>query len=169
MSLTPLEIQKTRFAQRMRGFDPEEVSNFLSLVADELATRLGEIEKLEREVNYFRHRLEETEKREHQLQETLLRAQKVSDEITSAAEREARLLIKEAEMTADRIVQQAVDQSTRIESKITELRATRRELQLKLRNTVDLFGQIVSADMEDERSTATIRTLPRKLKKESSA
>lgn len=169
MSLTPLEIQKTRFAQRMRGYDPEEVNNFLSLIADELATRLGEIEKLEREVNYFRHRLEETEKREHQLQETLLRAQKVSDEITSAAEREARLLIKEAEMTADRIVQQAVDQSTRIESKITELRATRRELQLKLRNTVDLFGQIVSADMEDERSTATIRTLPRKAKKESSA
>lgn len=169
MSLTPLEIQKARFGQKMRGYDPEEVHNFLSLIADELATRLGQIEKLEREINYFRHRLEETEKREHQLQETLLRAQKVSDEITSAAEREARLMIKEAEMTADRIVQQAVDQSTRIEGKITELRATRRELQLKLKNTVDLFGQIVSADMEEERSTATIRTLPRKPKKESSA
>lgn len=168
MSLTPLEIQKTRFSQRMRGYDPEEVQNFLSLVADELASRLAQVEKLEREINYFRHRLEETEKREHQLQETLLRAQKVSDEITAAAEREARLMIKEAEMTADRIVQQAVDQSSRIEGKITELRATRRELQLKLKNTVDLFREVVSADMEDERTTATIRTLPRK-KKESSA
>jgi len=169
MALTPLEIQKMRFTQKMRGCDPEEVKDFLNVVADELAGRLGEIEKLEREVNYFRHRLEETEKREHQLQETLLRAKKVSDELTASAEREARLMIKEAEMTADRIVQQAVDQSTRIESKIAELRATRRELQLKLKNTVDLFGQIVSADMEEERTTATIRTLPRKPKKESSA
>jgi len=168
MSLTPLEIQKTRFSHKMRGYDPEDVQNFLSLVADELASRLAQVEKLEREINYFRHRLEETEKREHQLQETLLRAQKVSDEITTAAEREARLMIKEAEMTADRIVQQAVDQSSRIEGKITELRATRRELQLKLKNTVDLFREVVSADMEDERTTATIRTLPRK-KKESSA
>lgn len=167
MSLTPLEIQKTRFAQKMRGYDPEEVKSFLSLVADELATRLGQIEKMEREINYFRHRLEEAEGREHQLQETLVRAQKISDEITSGAEREARLLIKEAEMTADRIVQQAVDQSTRIEGKIAELRATRREMQLKLKNTVDLFGQIVSADMEEERTTATIRTLPRKMRKDS--
>lgn len=168
MALTPLEIQKMRFTQKMRGYDPDEVEDFLSLVADELAGRLAQLEKLEREVSYFRQRLEDTEQREHQLQETLVRAQKVSDEITSAADREARLLIKEAELTADRIVQQAVDQATRIEGKIAELRASRRELQLKLKNTAELFGQIVSADMEEERQTATVRTLPsRKARKDS--
>lgn len=169
MSLTPLEIQKMRFSQKMRGYDADEVNDFLTVVADELAGRLAEVEKLEREVNYFRHRLEEAEKREHQLQETLLRAQKVSDEITSSAEREARLLIKEAEMTADRIVQQAVDQAAKIEAKITELRASRRELQMKLKGTVDLFHRVLDDDMEEERSTATVRTLRRKDSKESSA
>src|SRR5262249_40009089 len=110
MALTPLEIQKMRFPQRMRGYDPAEVESFLSLVAEELAGRLAQIEKMERESRYYKQRLEEAEGREHQLQQTLLRAQKVSDEITANARREAELTQKEAELAADKIVQQAIEQ-----------------------------------------------------------
>lgn len=164
MPLTPLEIQKTRFPQKMRGYDPEAVQEFLSLVADDLVQYLGQIERLERENRYFQKRIEGAETREHQLQETLLRAQKVSEEITATARREAELVVKEAELAADKIVQQAIEQSTRIEAKIGELRTARRELQLKLKNTVDLFHRILEADMEDDRNTAMVRTLPRKRK-----
>lgn len=162
MAMTPLEIQKTRFPQRMRGYDPAEVDGFLSLMAEELAARLNQIERMERENRYYKQRLEETEGREHQLQQTLLRAQKVSDEITANAQREAELTVKEAELAADRIVQQAIEQSTRIEGKINELRTLRREVQLKFKNNLDLFQRILEAEMEDERNTATVLTLPRK-------
>jgi len=164
MAITPLEIQKMRFSQKMRGYDPTEVEGFLSLLAEELAARIAQSEKLERENRYYRQRLEETEQREHQLQQTLLRAQKVSDEITANARREAELVLKEAEIAADKMVQQAVEQSTRIESKIGELRTMRRELQMKFRNTIDLFQRILEAEMEEERVTATVHTLPRKRK-----
>jgi cell division initiation protein len=164
MALTPLDIQKMRFNQRMRGFDTTEVEGFLVLIAEEVAGRLAQIEKLERENRYYRQRLEEAMQREHQLQQTLLRAQKVSDEITNNARREAELTIKEAEMMADKIVQQAIEQSTRIEGKIAELRTQRRELQLKFKNTLDLFQRILEAEMDDERHTATFHTLPRKKK-----
>jgi cell division initiation protein len=159
MAITPLEIQKMRFSQKMRGYDPTEVEGFLALLAEDLAGRLAQVEKLERENHYFKQRLEETEHREHQLQQTLLRAQKVSEDITANARREAELTVKEAEMMADKIVQQAVDQSTRYESKIMELRTARRELQLKFKNTLDLFQRILEAEMDDERSTATVHTL----------
>jgi cell division initiation protein len=162
MALTPLDIQKMRFPQRMRGYDSAEVESFLSLVAEEVTGLLAQLEKAERENRYYRQRLEETEHREHQLQQTLLRAQKVSDEITANAKREAELLVKEAEMAADRMVEQAIAQSTRIESKITELRTMRREVQLKFKNTLDLFQRILEAEMEEERGTATVHTLPRK-------
>ena len=162
MAITPLEIQKMRFSQKMRGYDPTEVEGFLSLLAEELAARVAQAEKLERENRYYRQRLEETEHREHQLQQTLLRAQKVSDDITANARREAELMVKEAEVAADKIVQQAIEQSTRFESKIAELRTARRELQLKFKNTLDLFQRILEAEMEEERSTATVLTLPRK-------
>ena len=162
MALTPLEIQKMRFNQRMRGYDATEVESFLSLLAEEMTARLAQVDKLERENRYYRQRLEEAEQREHQLQQTLLRAQKVSDEIVANARREAELTVKEAEMAADKIVQQAIDQSTRIEARISELRASRRELQLKFKNTLDLFQHILETEIEDERTTATVLTLPRK-------
>jgi cell division initiation protein len=163
MALTPLDIQKMRFPQKMRGYDPTEVENFLALVAEDLASKSAELDKAERENRYYRQRLEETEQREHQLQQTLLRAQKVSDEITANARREAELTVKEAEIAADKMVQQAIEQSTRIESKIAEMRTMRRELQMKFRNTLDLFQRILEADLEEER-TATVHTLPRKRK-----
>ena len=162
MSLTPLEIQKMRFPQKMRGYDTAEVESFLSLFAEELTTRLAQIDKIERENRYYRQRLEETEQREHQLQQTLLRAQKVSDEITANARREAELMVKEAELTADRIVQQAIEQAARMEAKISELRTLRRELQLKFKSHLELFQRVLEAEMEDDRTSATVHTLPRK-------
>ena len=164
MPMQPLEIQKTRFVKKLRGYDPIEVENFLALVAEDLATKSADLDKAERENRYYRQRLEETEQREHQLQQTLLRAQKVSDEITANARREAELMVKEAEIAADKMVQQAVEQSTRIESKIAELRTMRRELHMKFRNTLDLFQRILEAELEEERATATVHTLPRKRK-----
>lgn len=162
MALTPLDIQKTRFTQKMRGYDPREVADFLELAAEELAGRLAEIERLEQEVRYYRQRLEEGERREHQLQETLVRAQKVADEITEAAEREARVIVREAEITGDRIVQQATEQAARIEGRVEELRLRRRELLLRFRNTLEMFQGMLEEETRDEQETAVVRTLPRK-------
>ncbi|HEX2252832.1 MAG TPA: DivIVA domain-containing protein [Thermoanaerobaculia bacterium] len=162
MSLTPLEIQKVRFNRKLRGYDPREVEQFLELVAEELAGRLADVERLQREVRYHQQRGEESERREHQLQETLLRAQKVADEITEAAQREAKVIVREAEVTGDRIVQQATEQASKIEGKAQELRILRRDLLLKLRNTVDLFDRVVAAESQDEKESAVVRTLPLK-------
>lgn len=162
MPLTPLEIQKMRFSQKMRGYDTAEVEGFLGVLAEELTARVTQIEKLDRENRYYRQRLEEGERREHQLQETILRAQKVADDITTNARREAELMHKEAEIAADKIVQQAIEQAARIESKILDLRTQRRELQLKFKNTLDLFQRILEAEMEDEQRSAIVHTLPRK-------
>lgn len=164
MALAPIDIQKMRFNQRMRGFDTTEVEGFLLLVAEELAGRMAQVEKLDRENKYYRQRLEEAMQREHQLQQTILRAQKVADEITANSRREAELTVREAELMADKIVQQAIEQSTRIEGKIGELRTQRRELQLKFKNTLDLFQRILEAEMDDEHHTATVHTLPRRKK-----
>jgi DivIVA domain-containing protein len=71
MSLTPLDIRKMTFAQKLRGYDPKEVEDFLGLVAEELAGRLGEIARLEQENRGYRERLEEAVRRQHELHETL--------------------------------------------------------------------------------------------------
>ena len=90
----------------------------------------------------------------------------MAEEIVSTARQEAQLLVKEAELTGDRIVEQSLEQATRIEGRIGELRTARREVQLKFRNTLDLFSRILEADMQEEESrSATVHTLPRNRRK----
>lgn len=159
--MQPLDIQKARFAQKMRGYDPNEVENFLSLVAEEVTQRLAEIDRLERENRALRERMATTEERERQLHETITRGKKVSDEMIQTSQREAQLLIKEAEINAERMVMQAAERAAEIEGRIQELRLRRKEMQLKLKGTIELFQQILEAEMEDERSNATVHTLTR--------
>ncbi|MEM8993836.1 MAG: DivIVA domain-containing protein [Acidobacteriota bacterium] len=162
MTLTPLDIRKMTFPRKMRGYDTEDVDRFLELVVEELTAKLGDIAKLELENQNLRMRLEDATRRQQELQESLLHAQKISKEITDTARREANVLLREGEVAAEGMVNQAIEQANRIENKITELRTVRRELHLKLKNSLDLYGRILDADMEDERSNAIVRTMPRR-------
>src|SRR4051794_12038299 len=85
----PLAIGKMKFSHSLRGYDVGEVEEFLGMVGEELATALAAVEKMREERDRSEQRLRQGEAREHELQETLLRAQRVSDEILANAQREA--------------------------------------------------------------------------------
>ena len=68
MALTPLDIQKMTFAQKMRGLDPTEVTDFLRLAAEELQSKLAENERLQQTVRDQAERLRTSEARQHDLQ-----------------------------------------------------------------------------------------------------
>lgn len=158
-SITPLAIRKATFRTRLRGLDPVEVEEYLSLVADELTKSLQDVEALRRERATLAERLEVGATRERALQDTLLQAQRMSEDILSNARREAQLLVKEAEMTADKMVGQAMEQIGRLESRVAELRQQRRELQARCRAQVELFGRLLDEDIDDERNTAAVRSI----------
>lgn len=162
MALTPLDVQKMRFATKLRGYDAAEVDSFLHLVADELETRLTELDRVQQAWREQHERLQEAETRQRELQEALLRSQKFAEEVVAAARKEAELMVKEAELTGDKIVSQALSQATQVEAKITELRLARREVQARLQSTLDLYQRILEADREEERTTGTLHTLARR-------
>lgn len=166
MALSPLEIQKMRFNRQFRGLDATEVEEFLSLVAEELTRLRGEVETLRAKNGELSERLKESTSRERHLQETLVRAQKVADEIVANSERQAQLVVRDAESTADAVVSQALEQATRIEGRIQELRTQRRELQLRFKNTLDIFSRALEADREDEELAATVHTMRRPRRRE---
>lgn len=162
MPITPLEIQKQSFPQKLRGYDPVEVDHFLAMVAEELARRLETLERLERENRQLRERVASADQRERQLQDAILRGKQLSDEMVTTSQREAQLLIKEAEVHADKLMTQAMQRAQQIDGKIHELRARRKELQIRLRGTLELFSQMLEAEIQDEKSTGTVQTFQRK-------
>ena len=161
MAITPLDIRKAEFPQKLRGYDPQAVKELLELVAEELTTRLGDVARLEQENHEYRQRLETSQKRQEELQEAMLHARRLSQDITDHAKRESELILKEATVTADSMINQAIEQANQIESKIVGLRTKRRVLQLKIKTTLDAYREALEEDVDDERTTAMIRTLPR--------
>ena len=76
-------------------------------------------------------------------------------ELWAAVLRHRAVLTEAGEFDARRRAQQ-------VENKTQELRARRKELQIKLRGSLELFAQILEADSEDEKGMANVHTMLRK-------
>ncbi|MGH2628679.1 MAG: DivIVA domain-containing protein, partial [Anaerolineales bacterium] len=74
MKISPMDIQRQTFNQKLRGFDREEVRAYLTLVAEELAAMLRERDGLVHEVQALRSLIDEHRERETILKNTLLTA-----------------------------------------------------------------------------------------------
>lgn len=161
-NLTPIDIQKQTFSKRFRGYDQGEVRAFLHLVAEDLETHLQEIERLTREVAEIRGDLREHSERERILKDTLLSAQKVSEDVKANAHKEASLIVKDAELLSERIVAQAMERVSDLEGAIQELKLERRNARRRLQLMIDGFQQMVALDADQEAEELPITQLYRK-------
>ena len=91
MKLTPLDIQKHTFSHRMRGADPAEVESFLQLVSEDYEALLRERDRLKEQVALLEERVEELGRNEKMLQQTLVTAQTLSEDLKNTAMREAEI------------------------------------------------------------------------------
>ena len=81
MKVTPLDLRQAQFRSKLRGFDPDEVTPFLSDAAYELEQALKEIDRLRQEAVRNETILDEFRERENALRNTLLTAQRLADQI----------------------------------------------------------------------------------------
>lgn len=162
MEVTPLEIQKQSFGRTMRGYSEDEVRAFLHLVAEEVETLLKQKELLNRENMLLREEVAENQEREKILKDTLLSAQKVSDDVRINARKEAELIVKDAEMLAEKMVAQAMDRVADLERTIQELKVERRAARDRVQMLLDTFQHVLSLDEDQERDEMPITQLFRR-------
>ena len=160
--LTPLEIQKQTFARKLKGFDPNEVRAYLQMVAEEIEVLLLSVDRLSRENAMLRDDLEDHNQRERILKDTLLSAQKVSEEVKSNARKEAELIVKDAELLSERLVSQAMSRVADLERMIQDLKIERRAARNKLQMTLDTISQLLMLDAEQEANELPITSMHRK-------
>ena len=98
MKITPLDIQKHEFSVRRRGFDQEEVRDYLHLVAEAFEEVVREVMQLHEEGKHTKQELDGHRERERILKDTLLQAQAMVEELRDRSEKQAALVVKEAEI-----------------------------------------------------------------------
>jgi cell division initiation protein len=155
-SISALEIRKRQFPKRFRGFDPAEVTNFLDAFAEDLEEMSRELDELERENARLREENARHRDTEVTLKETLLLAQRSADSLRATSEKDAGRIVNEAETKAERMVQQGFERMAETEKKIRELRMERRNFQMKLQSTIELFQQVLNFDKEEDEMESSL-------------
>lgn len=154
MNITPLDITQKQFRKVFRGLDPEEVEAFLALVASEFEALVKESLALREDNQRKADDIAEFRSRERALQETLVTAQKASEEIRDAARKEAEITISDAELQAEKIVQAAHSRFLRIVDDINELKRQRLQFETNVRTLVESHVKLIDAFREPGRDDA---------------
>ena len=150
MKISPMDRQRQTFAQKLRGFDPAEVRTYLNIVAEEVAALQRERDGLAQEVQSLRALVDEHHQRETILKNTLLTAQRLSEEIKDAARKQSESVVKEAEIQADRLIELAQSRAQEVERGILDLRAHRSSLRTDVRALITRLTHILDLQEEAE-------------------
>jgi cell division initiation protein len=86
--------------------------------------------------------------RERMLQETLTTTQRLTEEMKGAAKREAQLVVRDAELQAEKLLEEARGEEARLRSHIHAVKRLRRELTEDLRSTLERYQRVLTADLE---------------------
>jgi DivIVA domain-containing protein len=114
--LTPLDVRKTEFRKGMRGYDAATVEDFRARVADELERLVREKLLLDERVRALEEQLADYRGREKAMNDALVAAQQLRAETREKAEREAQMIVREAEADAERRLEHARRELERLQA-----------------------------------------------------
>jgi cell division initiation protein len=148
MKITPLDIQQKRFSRALRGYDREEVEAFLSLTSSAFEDLVKELHALREELHRRDDQIAAHRDLERTLQETLVTAQRASEDIRESARKEGEIVIGEAELQAEKIVQGARQRFQRIVDDIQEMKRLRIQFEAQVRSLVETHAKLLETFQE---------------------
>ena len=153
MRISPMDMRQQRFRSAFRGYDRTEVVAFLTEAADDYEHAMREIDRLRGDLQRMEAVLAEHRERENNLRDTLLTAQRLSDELKESAQNEAKLIVREAQGRADLLLQKAQGRLEELDRDVNELRLRRRDAEGSLEASIQALYRALEfiRDQDDTR------------------
>lgn len=150
--LTPIDITQREFQRRFRGLDPVEVKTFLEGVAEELQRLLMENASKDEQIQKLEIRLHTYEQRENQLKEALLSVQRMTDDIKEKSRKEADLILKDAEIKAEKLLERAHLSLAQLQGRIADLKRQKALFESRIRGAIKLHQDLLAAEAAEDAS-----------------
>ncbi len=167
--LSPIEIKKHEFSKAMRGYDPVEVRAFLESISNEFEKLLENLRSQSNEIERLRVELGTYQKMEQNMREAMVNAQETLRDAREGARRDAELIHREAEVIAERIINDARKKSEDIKREVESLIFRRdnliRKLRALLRSELELINllaeddDVVKSEPTEERDISTKKSI----------
>ena len=143
MTITPNDIHNKDFSTKFKGFDPEEVNDFLEEVKKELETLIRDNKDLEKRVKFNEEKVEYFNSIQETLNKSILVAQEAADRLRENARKDAEIIVFEAEKAAQAMLREAAEKATEINRETDlikkETRIFRQRLQILTQTQLDMI------------------------------
>lgn len=167
MRLTPMDINNKEFKRGLRGYNPDEVDEFLDKIVEEYEAIYKENSLLKEKVSSINEKVDHYTKIENTIQNTLLLAQNASEQARANAQKEADMVIKNANETAQKIIDKAHNDVVAINDEYDKVRQEFIKFRAKYRNFINAqmetfedlekdlvknynIGELVQEDIEEK-------------------
>jgi len=160
--ITAMDVEGQGFPIKLRGYDPEEVKLYLRSLAEEIERLNLENSTQLEEVGRLREQIAEHKDRARSLQETLVTAQQMATEFKERSRTESELLIKEARLKSERLLEQAQDQLNQIEAETSRAKLERDMFEGRLRNLIEEHASLLDLRKQERAESDNLHFLRRR-------
>ncbi len=148
MALTPIDIHNKEFARKLRGYNEDQVDQYLDKIVEEFERIYKENLESKEKISALVDQLSQYKTIEDTLKETLITAQKTADEVTASAQRKAELILREAEEQSRKIISMANENVLDIQREYQENRKQMLLFKAKFRTMLEIQMEMVLGNKE---------------------
>jgi len=143
IDLTPLDVRKKRgdFKKSMRGYEPQEVDIFIDLVAERMEELVKETIGLRERAERLQAQVDAQSSRERAIQDALVTAQELREEMREQSRREAEVARREAEVEVRKVLAEA-------DRRVEERRAALEEMERKRARFLRAFRVLLERELD---------------------
>jgi len=149
VEITPADIQEKQFRLRFRGFDIREVDTFLEETARAFQSLIEANQTLKKEVELLRQEGARQKEREKTFERALAGSQKVMDQMKENARKSAEVIIADAEVKAEKMLNRAHNRLAQLHEDIAELRRQRMQIEVQIRTVLDAHTKLLEMGRQD--------------------
>lgn len=146
MPLSPLDIHNKEFSRGFRGYAEDEVNEFLDQIIKDYEILLREKRELEEKVKTMTEQMKHYNTLEDTLSKSIVIAQEAAEEVRRNSQKEAKLIVKEAEKNSDRIVNEALAKARTVTIEIDELKKQSKVFRNRFKMLVEAQLDLLNTD-----------------------
>ncbi|GEL66082.1 DivIVA domain-containing protein [Marinilactibacillus psychrotolerans] len=161
MALTPMDIHNKEFSVKMRGYDQDQVNDYLDQIIKDYELLLKQKKETEKKLEFAEEKLASYDQMQDSLNKSIIVAQDAADRLKENAEREAEMISKEAENKAsnvrqdaenhaDQLLKEAVGKARKIEEETEALRKQSRIFRQRLQLMIESQLELVKKEEWDD-------------------
>ncbi|MFC6465425.1 DivIVA domain-containing protein [Marinilactibacillus sp. GCM10026970] len=171
MALTPMDIHNKEFSVKMRGYDQDQVNDYLDQIIKDYELLLKQKKETEKKLEFAEEKLASYDQMQDSLNKSIIVAQDAADRLKVNSEKEADMISKEAENKAskvrqdaenhaDQLLKDAVGKARKIEEETEALRKQSRIFRQRLQLMIESQLELVKKDEWDDILQAPISEKP---------